>query len=121
MKPSLLLGAGIREKAGTTMDKKSLTEADIRTKFITPALAGKWDVDHLLPEYEKLLAQIDETRGKLKAQLMEALRRRERNPLNRCGMATSSHLWPSLFRSTTKPRHLPPRPSIFLSACGTGA
>ncbi|MDB6173989.1 MAG: restriction endonuclease [Chthoniobacteraceae bacterium] len=30
------------------MNKKSLTEADIRTKFITPALAGlsgnKWDV-----------------------------------------------------------------------------
>jgi len=26
------------------MDKKALTEADIRTKFITPAIAGKWDV-----------------------------------------------------------------------------
>ena len=30
------------------MDKKSLTEADIRTKFITPAIIGadgeKWDV-----------------------------------------------------------------------------
>ncbi len=30
------------------MDKKSLTETDIRTKFITPALVGadgeKWDV-----------------------------------------------------------------------------
>jgi len=34
---------------------------------------GPGDVDHLLPEYEKLLAQIAETRGKLKAQLMEAL------------------------------------------------
>lgn len=33
------------------------------------------DVDHLLPEYEKLLAQIAETRRKLKAQLMEALSR----------------------------------------------
>ncbi len=36
---------------------------------------GPGDVDHLLPEYEKLLAQIAETRGKLKAQLMEALKR----------------------------------------------
>jgi hypothetical protein len=36
---------------------------------------GPGDVDHLLPEYEKLLAQIAETRGKLKAQLMEALTR----------------------------------------------
>lgn len=34
---------------------------------------GPGDVDHLLSEYEKLLAQITETRGKLKAQLMEAL------------------------------------------------
>jgi type I restriction enzyme M protein len=33
------------------------------------------DVDHLLPEYEKLLAQIAETRGTLKAQLLEALTR----------------------------------------------
>jgi type I restriction enzyme M protein len=37
--------------------------------------AGPGDVDHLLPEYERLLAQIAETRGKLKAQLMEALTR----------------------------------------------
>jgi type I restriction enzyme M protein len=36
---------------------------------------GPGDVDHLLPEYEKLLAQIAETRGQLKAQLMEALSR----------------------------------------------
>jgi type I restriction enzyme M protein len=36
---------------------------------------GPGDVDHLLPEYEKLLAQIAETRSKLKAQLMEALNR----------------------------------------------
>jgi type I restriction enzyme M protein len=34
---------------------------------------GPGDVDHLLPEYEKLLAQIAETRAKLKAQLKEAL------------------------------------------------
>ena len=36
---------------------------------------GPGDVDHLLPEYEKLLAQIAETRGQLKAQLMDALSR----------------------------------------------
>jgi type I restriction enzyme M protein len=36
---------------------------------------GPGDVDHLLPEYEKLLTQIAETRGHLKAQLMEALSR----------------------------------------------
>jgi type I restriction enzyme M protein len=36
---------------------------------------GPGDVDHLLPEYEKLLAQIAETRAKLKDQLEEALTR----------------------------------------------
>ncbi len=36
---------------------------------------GPGDVDHLLPEYEKLLAQIAETRAALKAQLQEALSR----------------------------------------------
>ena len=36
---------------------------------------GPGDVEQLLPEYEKLLEQIAETRGKLKAQLMEALSR----------------------------------------------
>ena len=36
---------------------------------------GPGDVDHLLPEYEKLLAQIAATRGQLKAQLLEALTR----------------------------------------------
>ena len=36
---------------------------------------GPGDVDHLLPEYENLLAQIAATRGQLKAQLMEALTR----------------------------------------------
>ena len=36
---------------------------------------GPGDVDHLLPEYEKLLAQIAETRGALKAQLLDALTR----------------------------------------------
>ena len=51
------------------MNKKALTETDIRTKFITPALVGpnadKWNV----------MTQIAETRGKLKAQLLEALTR----------------------------------------------
>jgi type I restriction enzyme M protein len=36
---------------------------------------GPGDIDHLLPEYEKLLAQIALTRAELKAQLMEALTR----------------------------------------------
>jgi type I restriction enzyme M protein len=36
---------------------------------------GPGDVDHLLPEYEQLLAQIAVTRSKLKAQLLEALNR----------------------------------------------
>ena len=36
---------------------------------------GPGDLDHLLPEYEKLLAQIAETQVRLKAQLMEALGR----------------------------------------------
>ena len=62
------------------MNKKALTEADIRTKFITLKNPhdpddGPGDVDHLLPEYEKLLTQIAATRGHLKAQLMEALTR----------------------------------------------
>ncbi|MGC1273804.1 MAG: class I SAM-dependent DNA methyltransferase [Planctomycetaceae bacterium] len=36
---------------------------------------GPGNVEHLLPEYEKLLAQIAETRNQLKAQLLEALSR----------------------------------------------
>ncbi|CAK0760384.1 hypothetical protein CCP3SC5AM1_2820003 [Gammaproteobacteria bacterium] len=36
---------------------------------------GYGDVEHLLPEYEKLLGQIMETRNTFKAQLMEALTR----------------------------------------------
>ncbi|MBW6484748.1 MAG: type I restriction-modification system subunit M [Syntrophobacterales bacterium] len=36
---------------------------------------GPGDLDHLLPEYEKLLAQIAATRAELKAQLQEALTR----------------------------------------------
>ena len=34
---------------------------------------GPGDVDHLLPEYEKLLAQIAETRAQLKKELHQAL------------------------------------------------
>ena len=34
---------------------------------------GPGDVDHLLPEYEKLLAQIAATRAALKAELQNAL------------------------------------------------
>ena len=34
---------------------------------------GPGDVDHLLPEYEKLLAQIADTRAKLKQELHHAL------------------------------------------------
>ena len=36
---------------------------------------GPGDVDHLLPEYEKLLAQIAVTRNKLKNELESALTR----------------------------------------------
>jgi type I restriction enzyme M protein len=34
---------------------------------------GPGDVDHLLPEYDKLLAQIAETRARLKKELHHAL------------------------------------------------
>lgn len=34
---------------------------------------GPGDVDHLLPEYERLLSQIAETRGRLKTELQQAL------------------------------------------------
>lgn len=77
------------------MNKKQLTETDIRTKFITPALIGpngdKWnlmtqireetcfakdqgpgDLDQLLPEDEQLPETIAATRAKSKEQLMEA-------------------------------------------------
>ena len=36
---------------------------------------GPGDVDHLLPEYERLLAKIAATRAELKQQLQEALTR----------------------------------------------
>jgi type I restriction enzyme M protein len=36
---------------------------------------GPGDVDHLLPEYEKLLAQVAKTKEQLKSQLQEALSR----------------------------------------------
>jgi hypothetical protein len=51
------------------MTKKALTEADIRSKFITPALTGakgeKWD----------LMTQIAATRAQLKQELQAALSR----------------------------------------------
>lgn len=50
---------------GFNLDLKNTHNAD----------TGTGDVDHLLPEYEKLLTQSAETRAKLKAQLMEALSR----------------------------------------------
>ncbi len=45
------------------------------TDFFLVLLMKILNVDYLLPESEKLLAQIAETRAKLKAQLMEALNR----------------------------------------------
>jgi type I restriction enzyme M protein len=50
---------------GFNLDLKNPHQAD----------SGPGDVDHLLPEYEHLLAQIAATRGQLKAQLLEALTR----------------------------------------------
>ncbi len=46
---------------------------DLKNPHISDTSPG--DVDHLLPEYEKLLAQIAATRAELKAQLQEALSR----------------------------------------------
>ncbi len=46
---------------------------DFKNPHISDSSPG--DVDHLLPEYERLLAQIAETRAALKNQLMEALSR----------------------------------------------
>ena len=47
-------------------DKKSLSEQDIRTKFITPAiLAAGWDIDTQLREEYKLTAGRIQVRGKL--------------------------------------------------------
>ena len=40
---------------------------------------GPGDVDHLLPEYEKLLAQIAETRAALKRELEQALSAKVQN------------------------------------------
>jgi type I restriction enzyme, R subunit len=41
---SRLRGTPLVSGIKSLMDKKALTEADIRTKFITPAIVGKWDV-----------------------------------------------------------------------------
>ena len=43
---------------------------------------GPGDVDHLLPEYEKLLAQIADTRAKLKAELAQRPDRHRRSRVN---------------------------------------
>ena len=51
----------------------SVTALDLKNPY--NADEGLGDVDHLLPEYEKLLAPIAATRGQLKTQLMEALSR----------------------------------------------
>jgi type I restriction enzyme M protein len=48
---------------------------DLKNPYISDT--GPGDVYHLLPEYEKLLARIAETRAELKAQLQEALLREE--------------------------------------------
>ena len=51
-------------------------KANVLAEFHTRDAADLFLVlDHLLPEYEILLAQIAKTRAKLKAQLMEALTR----------------------------------------------
>ena len=68
-----------RHKFGDIYEKllKDLQSAGNAGEFYTPHATddGPGDVDHLLPAYEKLLAQIAATREKLKAQLMEALSR----------------------------------------------
>jgi len=54
------------------LDKKSLTEQDIRTKFITPAIVAG---NKSLAEYQQLLAAANETREKLRKELEAALMR----------------------------------------------
>ena len=51
------------EKRGYNLDIKNPNSSE----------AGPGDVDHLLPEYEKLLTQIAQTRETLKSELHEAL------------------------------------------------
>lgn len=54
--------------------KQAKTEADERTlKNPHSSETGPGDADHLLPEYEKLLAEIAETRAALKRELHQAL------------------------------------------------
>jgi type I restriction enzyme, R subunit len=49
------------------MDRKALTEADIRTKFITPAIAAKWDVMTQMLEERYFTAGRVIVRGKITA------------------------------------------------------
>jgi type I restriction enzyme, R subunit len=49
------------------MDRKALTEADIRTKFITPAIAAKWDVMTQMLEERYFTAGRVIVRGKMTA------------------------------------------------------
>ena len=37
-------------KDGENMGKKSLTEEDIKLRYITPAITAKWKVEHILME-----------------------------------------------------------------------
>lgn len=60
------------------MHKKFLTEwnnYNLDLKNPHQSDDGPGDVDHLLPEHEKLLVQIAKTREQLQAQLKEALER----------------------------------------------
>lgn len=50
----------------TCMNKKALTEADIRTKFITPALVGPLpEQRRIVAKVEQLMALVDELEGQL--------------------------------------------------------
>lgn len=74
--PSSANRACMRSIKQTNMlhDSRSPTiNLDLKNPHISDT--GPGAVDHLLPEYEKLLAQIDATRAELKAQLQEALTR----------------------------------------------
>ncbi len=56
-----------------SLDKIKAGNYNLDLKNPHNADEGPGDVEHLLPEYEKLLAQIAETRAALKAELRRAL------------------------------------------------
>ena len=65
-----------------TLDKKALSERDICSKFITPALVSANIVDYahrdpaeLLAEYQKARPAVAEVREKLRKELESALMR----------------------------------------------